>query len=104
MSVRNLKRRMDALDYGRESEEVIAGLAVIRETGSAPPGPAGVRARELWQEAVGRGLMDDPLVIWMSCYLTATRQSLAEVMASLPADDPPRRTDFPESSWKDPDE
>lgn len=86
MSLRNLQRRVEVLLGGRESSEVIVALSVLKETGSAPKGPAGDRARELWQQAVDRGL-DDPVVIWLSCHLPATGLTVSDVLQSWTAED-----------------
>ncbi len=42
---RRFRRRLDALDPHREGGELLAALAVIRETGQAPPTRAGERDR-----------------------------------------------------------
>lgn len=85
----------------------MSGAACLAEGYSRRARP-GARAWELWQEAIDRGL-DDPVAIWMSCYLLATHQTLAEVMASLPPENPsPTASDSTSSTakgtWKEPDE
>ncbi len=78
--LRNLRTRLNKLAGHRESEAVLQALAVIEETGQAPPGAAGTRAHALWTEALSRGFAPGPEAgLW--CHLRATGKSVAEVMA-----------------------
>ncbi len=77
--LRSLKHRVDALNSGREPTEVVEALSALFKTGTAPEGPAGDRARELWDEA-GRAGCEDNFIRWLRCYLRATGKSLADVM------------------------
>ncbi len=77
---RRFKRRLAALDPHREGEELLAALAVIRETGEAPPTRAGDRAAELWQ-SICRDEEGDMMRL-LSFQLRATGMSLSEFLHS----------------------
>ena len=89
MSGRSLNRRMDALTGGREPEEVIEALRMLDKTGTAPPGRAGERAQELWDEATQKGLMKE--IRFLACYMRATGKSLAELVAESGDEEPVTR-------------
>jgi hypothetical protein len=76
--LRSLRNRVAALTAGRESADVIDAIAMIEDTGDAPPGPAGDRSRALWQRATDLGITSSP-ERWLWCHLRATGQSIAEM-------------------------
>jgi hypothetical protein len=80
--LRSLKRRVANLSGGKEPAAVVEALGALWKTGQAPEGPAGDRARELWEEAGVPPCPDDDgnCVRWLRCYLKATWKTLADVM------------------------
>ncbi len=77
---RRFKRRLAALDPHHEGEELIAALAVIRETGNAPPTRAGERAAELWKSVCRERQAD--MMRLLSFQLRAMGMSLSEFLRS----------------------
>jgi hypothetical protein len=77
--LRSLGRRVRNLAGGREPTAVVDALSALWKTGVAPEGPAGDRAREMWEEARQAGCEDD-FIRWLRCFLRATGKSLADVM------------------------
>jgi len=80
---RSLWRRVESLIGGREPDSVIEALNLLEQTGASPPGPAGERARELWEDAARHGC-EEPFFPWLWCYLQATRKTLADLMRDCP--------------------
>ena len=83
--LRNLRTRVNKLVGNREPAAVLDALTVLEETGTAPPGSAGERANELWQEALARGFAPGfEASLW--CHLQATGKTVAQLMIEETSD------------------
>ena len=86
MSARSLNRRVEALAGGREPEAVIDALRMLDEGGTAPPGRAGERAQEIWDEVTRKGVTEE--IRFLACYLRATGKTLMDLVAESGDEEP----------------
>ena len=76
--MRGLRRRLDQLWGGRESDAVVAALMTIYQSGQVPSGAAGARAEQLWLDAGCDGVVG--YARFLRGYLRATGKTVADVV------------------------